>query len=116
VVLPINKMNVNSYNYIVLVTNTWLVENITGGIAVINSLRYIMIGIMGLYIIPVVIAIIYGQCRVIIDILFSTLSFIFYSPTYLNILNIYALCRMDDISWGTKGLNAESTGRNKEMT
>ena len=31
----------------------------------------------------------------------------FYGPTYLNILNIYALCRIDDISWGTKGLDAE---------
>lgn len=32
----------------------------------------------------------------------------FYSPTYLNILNIYSLCRIDDISWGTKGLDAGS--------
>lgn len=31
----------------------------------------------------------------------------FYGPTYLNILNIYALCRIDDISWGTKGLDSE---------
>lgn len=39
----------------------------------------------------------------------------FFSPTYLNILNIYALCRMDDISWGTKGLNNDGSGRNKDM-
>ena len=37
------------------------------------------------------------------------LSFLFYTPTYLNILKIYSLCRIDDISWGTKGLDAEST-------
>jgi chitin synthase len=72
-----------------------------------------MIGIMGLYVIPVIMAIIYGRFRIVLDILFSTPSFIFYSPTYLNILNIYALCRMDDISWGTKGLNAEVSGRKK---
>ena len=30
----------------------------------------------------------------------------FYGPTYLNILNIYSICRIDDISWGTKGLDA----------
>jgi chitin synthase len=71
----------------------------------INSLRYIMLGIMGLYIIPVIMALVYCQCNVVIDIIFSTFSFLFYSPTYLNILNIYALCRMDDISWGTKGLD-----------
>lgn len=35
-------------------------------------------------------------------------SFLFYGPTYLNILNIYSLCRIDDISWGTKGLDSGS--------
>lgn len=33
-------------------------------------------------------------------------SFVFYTPTYLIVLSIYSLCRVDDISWGTKGLNA----------
>ena len=79
----------------------------------INSLRFIMIGIMSLYVIPIVVFMIYGRLDYIIDILFSTFSFVFYSPTYLNILNIYALCRIDDISWGTKGLNADSSGRKK---
>lgn len=37
------------------------------------------------------------------------MSFLFYTPTYLNILNIYSLCKMDDISWGTKGLDAKPT-------
>lgn len=68
---------------------------------------------MSLYAIPIIVFMIYGKLEYIIDILFSTLSFIFFSPTYLNILNIYALCRMDDISWGTKGLNNDGSGRNK---
>ena len=38
----------------------------------------------------------------------GTLSFIFYAPTYLNILSVYALCRIDDFSWGTKGLMNEN--------
>lgn len=42
-------------------------------------------------------------------------SFLFYGPTYMNILNIYALCRMDDISWGTKGLDASSSGKNAHL-
>lgn len=79
----------------------------------INSLRYIMIAIMGLYALPVMVSMVFCKFQYIIDILFSTFSFVFYSPTYLNILNIYALCRMDDISWGTKGLNSDSSGRNK---
>ena len=68
---------------------------------------------MSLYVIPILVFMIYGKLEYIIDILFSTLSFMFFSPTYLNILNIYALCRMDDISWGTKGLNSDGSGRNK---
>ena len=39
-------------------------------------------------------------------------SFLFFSPTYLNILNIYSLCRIDDFSWGTKGLDAQ---KNKNL-
>jgi chitin synthase len=41
----------------------------------------------------------------------GAISFSFYTPTYLIILNVYALCRMDDLSWGTKGLDAGSGGR-----
>lgn len=33
-------------------------------------------------------------------------AFFFYTPTYLILLNTYALCRIDDISWGTKGLDS----------
>ena len=42
------------------------------------------------------------------------LSFLFYTPTYLNILNVYSLCRIDDISWGTKGLDSGS-GKNANL-
>lgn len=48
------------------------------------------------------------------DVLFGVFSFIFYTPTYLNILNTFALCRIDDISWGTKGLDAEDN-KNKNL-
>lgn len=47
------------------------------------------------------------------DIMFGILSFIFYIPTYLNILSIYSLCRLDDISWGTKGLDSDNNTSNK---
>lgn len=74
-----------------------------------------MLGIIGLYIIPIIIFMIFCRLDYIIDILFSTFSFVFYTPTYLNILNIYALCRIDDISWGTKGLDSGISGQKKEM-
>ena len=99
--------------FLVLIKNPWFVDAIAGGEVIINSLRYIMLGIMGLYLFPALMTLIYKKCSYLIDIIFSTFSFLFFSPTYLNILNVYALCRMDDISWGTKGLNAETQGRKK---
>ncbi|KAG2733275.1 hypothetical protein G9P44_004265 [Scheffersomyces stipitis] len=33
----------------------------------------------------------------------SFVQYILLSPSYVNVLNIYAFCNIDDISWGTKG-------------
>jgi chitin synthase len=45
----------------------------------------------------------------------SVVSYIFYSPTYINLLQIFAFCRIDDLSWGTKGLdNNEGDGVERE--
>ncbi|RDB24703.1 Chitin synthase 3 [Hypsizygus marmoreus] len=32
----------------------------------------------------------------------SFIPYLLLSPTYINVLNIYAFCNLDDISWGTK--------------
>lgn len=45
----------------------------------------------------------------------GTLSFLFFAPSYLNLLNVYALCRIDDISWGTKGLDSSVGGKNAKL-
>lgn len=42
-----------------------------------------------------------------IEMVTSLLSYLFYTPTYVNILQIFAFCRIDDLSWGTKGLDAD---------
>lgn len=39
----------------------------------------------------------------------SLLPYIFMSPSYINVLNIYAFCNTHDVSWGTKGDNGVST-------
>ncbi|KAI9019533.1 chitin synthase 1 [Phycomyces nitens] len=39
----------------------------------------------------------------------SFIQYIFLSPSYTNILNIYAFCNTHDVSWGTKGDNTVST-------
>jgi hypothetical protein len=38
-----------------------------------------------------------------------------YGWTRVNILNIYALCRIDDISWGTKGLDSGASSQNSAL-
>jgi cellulose synthase/poly-beta-1,6-N-acetylglucosamine synthase-like glycosyltransferase len=82
-------------------------SKISGGVNTINILRWILIFSTGIYVFPIIIYIaLYRKLGVLFDIAFGSLSFLFYGPTYLNILNIYALCRIDDISWGTKGLDA----------
>ncbi|KAI8081997.1 chitin synthase 2 [Gilbertella persicaria] len=39
----------------------------------------------------------------------SLVPYIFMSPSYTNVLNIYAFCNTHDVSWGTKGDNGVST-------
>ena len=44
------------------------------------------------------------------------LSFLFYTPTYLILLNTYSLCKIDDISWGTKGLDSKPKQNSKMLS
>ncbi|KAI9322292.1 chitin synthase 1 [Dichotomocladium elegans] len=39
----------------------------------------------------------------------SFIQYIFLSPSYTNILNVYAFCNIHDVSWGTKGDNKVNT-------
>ncbi|KAI9496241.1 chitin synthase 1 [Zychaea mexicana] len=39
----------------------------------------------------------------------SFIQYIFLSPSYINILNVYAFCNIHDVSWGTKGDNKVNT-------
>ena len=39
----------------------------------------------------------------------SLLSYLYYSPTYINLIQIFAFARIDDLSWGTKGLDMSET-------
>ena len=41
------------------------------------------------------------------------LSYLFMTPTYINMLTIYAYCNTHDISWGTKGLTGGATTASK---
>lgn len=59
-----------------------------------------------LHTIPIfVYSLLYKKFQILAEVIAGAASFLFYNPTYLITLNIYALCRIDDISWGTKGRN-----------
>jgi chitin synthase len=78
---------------------------IPGGTATIDILRWILIASTVVYTVPIFTYIaLFRKSNILWEIVLGAFSFIFYGPTYLNILNIYSLCRIDDISWGTKGL------------
>lgn len=41
-------------------------------------------------------------------------DYIYYTPTYLHIMIIYAFCRIDDLSWGTKGADSSEHSGNEQ--
>lgn len=73
-------------------------------------MRWMLLGSVAIYLVPIfVYALLFGNGHILWEVILGYLSFLFYSPTYLEIINIYSLCRIDDISWGTKGLEGSST-------
>lgn len=57
--------------------------------------------------------VILNPTKSLIDILFSTIDYLFYMPTYIHTLLIYAFCNIDDLSWGTKGLESRTLEADK---
>lgn len=67
-------------------------------VGILQALIYITIGGNA---IPVLF-----QVNKVYEILGSLIHYIFYSPTYMHLFLIYAFSRIDDLSWGTKGVNS----------
>jgi chitin synthase len=87
-----------------------VIENITGGIDLINIMRWLLVGSVLIYFLPILVyVLLFGNPHIFWEIILGYFSFLFYTPTYLEVLNIYSLCRIDDISWGTKGLDGAAT-------
>lgn len=89
---------------------------VPGGIGTINAMRWVLIGSTVVYIIPILVYMfMFKKSNILWEIILGAFSFLFYGPTYLNILNIYSLCRIDDISWGTKGLDSGGSSQNSKL-
>jgi len=78
--------------------------NIRGlsGIFTQQTFIYLLIVIVGTHIVIVLSAM---SFRTYFEIVTSILSYFFFIPSYINLFFIYAFCRIDDLSWGTKGLD-----------
>jgi chitin synthase len=48
--------------------------------------------------------------RYAFQLLYSLLHYLWFSPSYIHLFFIYAFCRIDDLSWGTKGDVSSSGG------
>ena len=96
------------YIFFYLVLGTGNTNSIVS-ISAINTLRWILLASIMVYGVPIIFYIcLFGNGHIMCEVFLGAISFLFYTPTYLNILNIYSLCRIDDISWGTKGLDSGS--------
>jgi hypothetical protein len=74
-----------------------------------------LIATMAMYFIPIFFySALFRKGNIFGEVLLGYIPFLFYTPTYLNILNAYSLCRIDDISWGTKGLD-EGSEKNSDL-
>ncbi|CAD8111354.1 unnamed protein product [Paramecium sonneborni] len=49
------------------------------------------------------------QPSVIISVLMNAIHYFYYQPTYTHLFITYAFCRIDDLSWGTKGLTEDKS-------
>jgi chitin synthase len=95
-----------SSSYLIDNENPSFVSDIPGGHATVDLIRYIVLAVIGMFALPLILyTILFKNIRILFEVIVGSLSLAFYSPTYLIILNTYALCRMDDLSWGTKGLD-----------
>jgi chitin synthase len=96
--------------------NQELAGDIPGGLTTIDAMRWILIGSTGIYIVPILVyVLLFKKINILWEVILGAFSFLFYGPTYLNILNIYSLCRIDDISWGTKGLDSGVSNKNSKL-
>lgn len=73
-----------------------------------ETFRDLIISLGSTYILYLLSSIIYLHP---LHMLTSFVQYILLSPSYVNVLNIYAFCNVHDISWGTKGSIAKPLGK-----
>lgn len=78
------------------------------GLVLKQTFRDMVVSLGSTYCLYLVSSIIYLQPW---HMLTSFFQYLLLSPSYINVLNIYAFCNVHDISWGTKGASAKPLGK-----
>ncbi|CAI5758352.1 unnamed protein product [Candida verbasci] len=83
-----------------------------------SKFRDLIVSTVSTYILYFIGSFMYGEPSFMLT---SFIQYVALSPTYINVLNIYAFCNIHDVSWGTKGVemaknlgSAKSFGKNKD--
>ena len=83
-----------------------------------TKFRDLVVSMVSTYVLYFVGALMYGEPSFMFT---SFVQYVLLSPTYINVLNIYAFCNIHDVSWGTKGVEqakdlgaAKSFGKNND--
>ncbi|RLV93858.1 Chitin synthase 2 [Spathaspora sp. JA1] len=78
-----------------------------------GKFRDLVVSVVSTYILYFVGAFMFGEPSFMFT---SFAQYVLLSPTYINVLNIYAFCNIHDVSWGTKGnLQAKDLGSAKSV-
>lgn len=79
-----------------------------------GTFRDLVISLASTYVLYLIGALLYGEPSFIATCFFQ---YLLLSPSYINILTIYAYCNVHDVTWGTKSAtNAKQLGSAKTMT
>ena len=71
-----------------------------------NQIVYMLLINLGCYVVTIVM-----NPMSITKIARSAAAYIYYMPSYMHSFLVYAFCRIDDLSWGTKGANSTEENR-----
>ncbi|SCU98290.1 LAMI_0F13916g1_1 [Lachancea mirantina] len=78
------------------------------GLMLQETFRDLIVSMASTYVLYFLSSVLYLQPM---HMLTSFVQYILLSPSYINVLNIYAFCNVHDISWGTKGSSAKPLGK-----
>lgn len=96
--------------YLAIYTTKLIIKENPGGFNIQmfftdSRFRDLVLSLLLTYVLYLFGALLYGEPLCMFT---SFIPYLLLSPTYVNVLNIYAFCNIHDVSWGTKGNNSQA--------